>query len=327
MKRRFRMALVSYFFAIICVGPSTTSRAADGDYPIRTIKIVVPAPPGPLLDIIPRIIAEKLSAKWGVPVIIENRPGAAQNLGAEAVAKSEPDGYTLLASPPGPLAVSQHLRSKLNFDPAAFVKVSVLVRLPTVLVINPKLPVANLEDFLAYARANPNKLNFGSPGVGSTPHLATEQLMKVAGIRLTHVPYQGMTPAMNDLIGGHIDLMIDLFGNASQYIGDGKLKLLAVTAQKRMPELPDVPAISEVLPGYSHQEWFAIVAPPNTPAAIATKLSAAISEILRLPDVAKRLTEFAAEPVGNTPAEATAFVEAESKRWREVIDLAGIKID
>ncbi len=272
MKRRFGMALVSCFFAIICVGASATSRAT-GEYPNRTIKIVVPAPPGPLLDVIPRIIGEKLSAKWGVPVIIENRPGAAQNLGAEAVAKSEPDGYTLLASPPGPLAVSQHLRSKLNFDPAAFVKVSVMVRLPTVLVVNPKLPVANLEDLLAFARANPNKLNFGSPGVGSTPHLATEQLMKVAGIRLTHVPYQGMTPAMNDLIGGHIDLMIDLFGNASQNIGDGKLKLLAVTAQKRMPELPDVPAISEVLPGYSHQEWFAIVAPPNTPAAIATKLS------------------------------------------------------
>jgi len=327
MKRRFRMLLVSCFFAVICVGASAASRAADGDYPNRTIKIVVPAPPGPLLDVIPRIIGEKLSAKWGVPVIIENRPGAAQNLGAEAVAKSEPDGYTLLASPPGPLAVSQHLRSKLNFDPAAFVKVSVMVRLPTVLVMNPKLPVANFEDLLAFARANPDKLNFGSPGVGSTPHLATEQLMKLAGIRLTHVPYQGMTPAMNDLIGGHIDLMIDLFGNASQNIGDGKLKLLAVTAQKRMPEVPDVPAISEVLPGYSHQEWFAIVAPPNTPAAIATKLSAAVSEILRLPDVAKQLTELAAEPVGNTPAEATAFVEAESKRWREVIDLAGIKID
>lgn len=327
MKRRFRMLLVSCFFAVVCVGAPATSHAADGDYPNRTIKIVVPAPPGPLLDVIPRIIGEKLSAKWGVPVIIENRPGAAQNLGAEAVAKSEPDGYTLLASPPGPLAVSQHLRSKLNFDPAAFVKVSVMVRLPTVLVMNPKLPVANFEDLLAFARANPNKLNFGSPGVGSTPHLATEQLMKLAGIRLTHVPYQGMTPAMNDLIGGHIDLMIDLFGNASQNIADGKLKLLAVTAQKRMPEAPDVPAISEVLPGYSHQEWFAIVAPPNTPAAIAKKLSAAIAEILRSPDVAKRLAEFAAEPVGNTPAEATAFVEAESKRWREVIDLAGIKID
>jgi tripartite-type tricarboxylate transporter receptor subunit TctC len=327
MRWCIRTTLVFCFCAVVCLGAAATRPATAADYPNRTIKIVVPAPPGPLLDVIPRIIGEKLSAKWGVPVIIENRPGAAQNLGAEAVAKLEPDGYALLASPPGPLAVSQHLHSKLNFDPAAFVKVSVMVRLPTVLVVNPKLPVANLEDLLAFARANPNKLNFGSPGVGSTPHLATEQLMKAAGIRLTHVPYQGMTPAMNDLIGGHIDLMIDLFGNASQNIADGKLKLLAVTARKRMPELPDVPAISEVLPGYSHQEWFAIVAPPNTPAAIATKLSAAISEIVRLPDVAKRLTEFAAEPVGNTPAEATAFVEAESKRWREVIDLAGIKID
>src|SRR4029453_6972816 len=266
MKRRFRMALVSCFFAIICVAASATSRAADGDYPNRTIKIVVPVPPGPWLDVIPRIIGEKLSAKWGVPVIIENRPGAAQNLGAEAVAKSDPDGYTLLPSPPGPLAISQHLRSKLNFDPMAFVKVSVLVRLPSVLVMNPKLPVANFEDLLAYARANPNKLNFGSPGVGTTLHLATEQLMKAAGIRFTHVPYQGMAPAMTDLIGGHIDLMIDLFGNASQNIGDGKLKLLAVTARKRMPELPDVPTISEALPGFSHQDWFAIVAPPNTPA-------------------------------------------------------------
>jgi tripartite-type tricarboxylate transporter receptor subunit TctC len=327
MKRRFRMALVSCFFAIICVAASATSRAADGDYPNRTIKIVVPVPPGPLLDVIPRIIGEKLSAKWGVPVIIENRPGAAQNLGAEAVAKSDPDGYTLLASPPGPLAISQHLRSKLNFDPMAFVKVSVLVRLPSVLVMNPKLPVANFEDLLAYARANPNKLNFGSPGVGTTLHLATEQLMKAAGIRFTHVPYQGMAPAMTDLIGGHIDLMIDLFGNASQNIGDGKLKLLAVTARKRMPELPDVPTISEALPGFSHQDWFAIVAPPNTPAPVATKLSGAIAEILRSPDVAKRLAEFAAEPVGSTPAETKAFVEAESEHWRQVIDLAGIKID
>jgi tripartite-type tricarboxylate transporter receptor subunit TctC len=327
MKPFIRTTLGSCLCTVACLGIAVTGSAAAGEYPNRAIKIVVPAPPGPLLDVIPRIIGEKLSAKWGVPVIIENRPGAAQNLGAEAVAKSEPDGYTLLASPPGPLAVSQHLRSKLNFDPAAFVKVSVMVRLPTVLVVNPKLPVANFEELLAFARANPNKLNFGSPGVGSTPHLATEQLMKMAGIRLTHVPYQGMTPAMNDLIGGHIDLMIDLFGNASQNIGNGKLKLLAVTARKRMHEVPDVPTISEALSEYSHQEWFAIVAPPNTPAPIAAKLSAAISEILRLPDVAKRLTEFAAEPVGSTPAETTAFVEAESKRWREVIDLAGIKID
>jgi tripartite-type tricarboxylate transporter receptor subunit TctC len=148
MKRRLRMALVSCFFAIICVGASATSRAT-GDYPNRMIKIVVPVPPGPLRDVIPRILAEKLSAKWGVPVIVENRPGAPQNLGAEVVAKSDPDGYTLLATPPGPLAISKHLHSKLNFDPNAFVKVSVMVKLPTVFVANPKLPVANFADLLA----------------------------------------------------------------------------------------------------------------------------------------------------------------------------------
>jgi tripartite-type tricarboxylate transporter receptor subunit TctC len=327
MKRYIRTTLVSWLCAVTCLGIAVTGPATAGDYPDRAIKIIVPVPPGPLLDVIPRIIAEKLSAKWGVPVIIENRPGAAQNLGAEAVAKSEPDGYTLLASPPGPLAISQHLRSKLNFDPMAFVKVSVLVKLSSVLVVHPKLPVANFDDLLVYARANPNKLNFGSPGVGTTLHLATEQLMKAAGIRFTHVPYHGMAPAMTDLIGGHIDLMIDLFGNAAPNIRDGKLKLLAVSARKRMPELPDVPTISEALPGFSHQDWFAIVAPSNTPAPIATKLSAAIAEILRSPDVAKRLAEFAAEPVGSTPAETKAFVEAESEHWRQVIELAGIKID
>src|SRR5258707_12836917 len=220
MNRRFGMALVSCFFAIICVGASATSRAT-GEYPNRTIKIVVPAPPGPLLDVIPRIIGEKLSSKWGVPVIVENRPGAAQNLGAEVVAKSAPDGYTLFVSPPGPLVVSQHLRSKLNFDPAAFVPVSLMVELPTVLVVNPKVPASNLQDFIAYAKANPGKLTFGSPGPGSTPHLATEQLMKAAGIRFVHVPYQGMAPAMNDLIAGHIDVMIDLFGNTWPNIKEG----------------------------------------------------------------------------------------------------------
>jgi len=180
-----------------CLAAMTTKLAAVEDFPNRTIKIVVPVPPGPLLDVVPRIIAEKLASKWSIAVIIENRPGAAQNLGAEVVAKSDPDGYTLLASPPGPLVVSQHLRSKLNFDPGAFVPVSLMVKLPTALVVNPKVPASNLQDFLAYARANPGKLTFGSPGAGSTPHLATEQLMKAAGIRFVHVPYQGMAPAMN----------------------------------------------------------------------------------------------------------------------------------
>jgi tripartite-type tricarboxylate transporter receptor subunit TctC len=314
-------------FTAACMIGAVPGHVAAQDYPNRTIKIVVPVPPGPLLDVVPRIIAEKLSSKWGVAVIIENRPGAAQNLGAEVVAKSDPEGYTLLASPPGPLVVSQHLRSKLNFDPSAFVPVSVMVKLPTALVVNPKVPASNLEDFLAYARANPGKLTFGSPGAGSTPHLATEQLMKAAGIRFVHVPYQGMAPAMNDLIGGHIDMMIDLYGNASPNIKEGKLRLLAVTTQTRLPQEPDVPTIAEGVPGFLHWEWFAMVAPPKTPADIASKLSAAIAETLSLPDVAKRMADFAAVPVGATPDESAAFIKVESDRWHRLIDTTGLKIN
>jgi tripartite-type tricarboxylate transporter receptor subunit TctC len=297
------------------------------DFPHRTIKIVVPVPPGPLLDVVPRIVANKLSVKWNVSVIIENRPGAAQNLGAEAVARSDPDGYTLLASPPGPLVVSGHLRTHLNFDPDAFVPVSLMVKLPTVLVINPKVPASTLAELLAYARANPGKLTFGSPGTGSTPHLATEQLMKAAGIRLVHVPYQGMAPAMNDLMGGHIDMMIDLYGNVAGSIKEGKLRLLAVTTPARLPQEPAVPTIAEIVPGFAHVEWFAMVAPPKTPDAIAAKLSAAIAEILALPDVTKRLADLAAVPVGGTPEEAASFIKAESARWKQLIDTTGLKID
>ena len=328
MNRLVRSSIATGLIAAMCTIATTLKGAiAAEDFPHRTIKIVVPVPPGPLLDVVPRIVAEKLSAKWGVAVIIENRPGAAQNLGAEAVARSDPDGYTLLASPPGPLVVSGHLRSKLNFDPDAFVPVSLMVKLPTVLVINPKVPASNLQELLAYAKANPGKLTFGSPGTGSTPHLATEQLMKAAGIRLVHVPYQGMAPAMNDLIGGHIDMMIDLYGNVAGSIKEGKLRLLAVTAPARLQQEPAVPTISEAVPGFAHAEWFAIVAPPKTPGDIAAKLSAAIAEVLALPDVAGRMADLAAVPVGSTPDEAAAFIKTESARWRELIDTTGLKIN
>lgn len=327
MNHLVRPSIETCIVAAVFTIAAALGGAAAEDFPHRTIKIVVPVPPGPLLDVVPRIVADKLSAKWSVPVIIENRPGAAQNLGAEAVARSDPDGYTLLASPPGPLAVSGHLRTHLNFDPDAFVPVSLMVKLPTVLVINPKVPASNLQELLAYARANPGKLTFGSPGTGSTPHLATEQLMKAAGIRLVHVPYQGMAPAMNDLMGGHIDMMIDLYGNVEGSIKEGKLRLLAVTTPARLPQEPAVPTISEVVPGFAHVEWFAMVAPPKTPEVIVAKLSAAIAEILALPDVTKRLADLAAVPVGGTPNDAASFIKAENARWKQLIDSTGLKID
>ncbi len=208
---------------------------ARSDYPNRTVKIVVPAPPGAILDILPRIIADRLSARWGQSVVIENRPGAAQNLGAEAVAKAEPDGYTLLVTPPGPLVISQYYYPKLGFDPTAFVPVTIMVTVPPLLVVNPKVPVSTFQELIAYAKANPNKMTYGSPGAGSTPQLAMEKLMSAAGIRLVHVPYQGLAPAQRDLLAGHIDVMIDNLGNALPYIKDAKLKLLAVTTEARSP--------------------------------------------------------------------------------------------
>jgi tripartite-type tricarboxylate transporter receptor subunit TctC len=317
-----RLVLVS---ATLLAAP--VASAAPSDYPNRTVKIVVPTPPGPILDILPRIIADRLSARWGQSVVIENRPGAAQNLGAEAVAKSEPDGYTLLVTPPGPLVISQYYYPKLGFDPTAFVPVTIIVTVPPLLVVNPKVQVSSFQEFVAYAKANPNKMTYGSPGAGSTPQLAMQRLMSAAGIRLVHVPYQGLAPAQRDLLAGHIDVMIDNLGNALPYIKDARLKLLAVTTEARNPELPDTPAISETLPGFVHADWFAVVAPPKTSPEIAAQLSLAIAETLRLPEVAERFRDLSVIPVGSSPAETAAVLKRDAERWRAIIGSAVIKAD
>jgi tripartite-type tricarboxylate transporter receptor subunit TctC len=288
-------------------------------YPNRTVKIVVPVPPGPLLDTLPRMIGEKLSAKWGQPVVIENRPGASQNIGAEAVFRAEPDGYTLLVSPPAPLVVGQHLSPKPSFDANAFVPVTQLIAFPHVIVANPKVPVTDLADLIAYAQEHPNKLSYGSPGAASTPQLAMEKLLADSRIRIQHVPYQGMGPAQRDLIAGHIDVMFDAPGNVIQQIAEGKLKPLAVTGGRRIAELPDVPTVSETLAGSIHSEWFAMVAPPGTPPDIAHAVSQAVAETLRQPDVSERLRALAVTPVGNSPIDAAAFLKQERERWRQIV--------
>jgi tripartite-type tricarboxylate transporter receptor subunit TctC len=300
---------------------------AQGDYPSRPIKIVVPLPPGPVADLVPRLIAEKLAARWGQPVIIENRPGAALNIGAEAVARAEPDGYTLLATPPGPLVVSQHFFPKLAFDPRTFVPVSIMVNVPAVLVANPKVPVSTFAQLVAYAKSNPGKLSYGSPGTGNTPQLAMEKLMATAGIRFLHVPYQGLAPAMRDLLAGHVDVMIDNLGNVVEHVKDDRLKLLAATTEARIPEFPNVPTVAETFPGVTHMDWFAVVAPAKTPPEIAAKLSQAIAEALKLPEIAKRMSELNVTPVGSSPAQAAALIKRESDRWQQVIAAAGLKAE
>ncbi len=316
---------VHVLLSALLLASAPMAALAQADYPNRAIKIVVPLPPGATADTLPRIIGEKLTARWHQPVIIENKPGAAQNLGAEAVAKSEPDGYTLLATPQGPLVLSGALFPRLGFDPAAFVPVTIMASLPYVLVVHPKVPVATVADLVAYAKANPDKFNYASPGNGSSTQLAMEWLKSLAGIRMTHVPYRGAAPALTDLLAGHVDLMIDNLGNSLTHIRDGRLKVLAVGDARRITELPNVPTLAETYPGFVASSWFAIVAPPRTAPALATKLSQAMGEILRMPDVVQRLRDLGATPIGGSPAETAAFIKLETERWRKVIIDADIK--
>jgi len=323
--RKHGLQIVRCVASALLLVVSGVPAIAQGDYPNRIIKIVVPLPAGGFADALPRIIGDKLSSRWGQPVIIENRAGFASNLGAEFVAKAEPDGYTLLATPPGPLVLSQHIYSKLGFNPAAFVPVSVMAALPYTLVVNPQVRASTLQELVALIKANPGKITFASAGIGSPPHLTAEMLMASAGLRMVHVPYKGLAPAMTDLLAGHVDVMFDNLANALPLISSGKLKALAVGEQGRIPELPNVPAVAEMYPGFYSAGWYAVVAPPKTPPAVATKLSAAIAETLRLPDVVKRLADFSARPVVSSREEAALFIEQEARRWRQVIPLAGIK--
>ena len=306
--------------------PAAAQDAAN--FPVRPMRIVVPYPAGGTADILPRVVGEKLSTRWHQPVVVENRAGAGGNIGAEAVAKALPDGYTLLATPPAPLTINLNLYSKLAFNPSAFVPVTVLAIVPNVLLVNPKVPANTVQELIAYARANPDKLNYASQGSGSTSHLTAEMFKAMAGVRITHVPYKGTSPALTDLLGGQVDMMFDNLGVSLQQIRSGKLKVLAVGSDRRVAALPGVPTVAESgLPGFVGVTWFGVVAPPKTPAEIAAKISAAIAETLKNPDVQRRLQDLSAEAVGNTPAQMAIFMKDDAERWRKVIQAASVKVD
>jgi tripartite-type tricarboxylate transporter receptor subunit TctC len=300
---------------------------AQDAYPNRAIKIIAPVGAGSVADLVPRLVAEKLAGQWGVPVYVENRPGGNTNIGAEAAARAEPDGYTLLAAPATTLAVNPSLFPKLRFDLTAFVSVTVLADQPNVLVANPKLPFSTVQGLIAFAKANPGKLTYASPGVGSVQHLSMELLASMTGIALVHVPYKDLPEAVNDVVGGHVDLLFDNLGSAAALIKNGNLKAIAVGSERRNAFLPDMPSLSEAVPGFRSVTWFAVVAPPRTPAVITEKLSAAIAGILKTADVTNRFRDLYATPVGSSPADTAAFFAEERERWRSVILSAGIKTE
>ena len=275
----------------VCMCLVPTSVLAQDAYPNRAIKIIAPVEAGSVADLVPRLVAEKLAGQWGVPVYVENRPGGNTNIGAEAAALAEPDGYTLLAAPATTLAVNPSLFPKLTFNLTAFVPVTVLADQPNVLVANPKLPFATVQGLIAFAKANPGKLTYASPGVGSVQHLSMELLASMTGIALVHVPYKDLPEAVNDVVGGHVDLLFDNLGSSAPLIKNGNLKAIAVGSERRNAFLPDLPSVSEAVSGFRSVTWFAIVTPPRTSAGIAEKLSAAIAGILKTADVTNRFRD------------------------------------
>jgi tripartite-type tricarboxylate transporter receptor subunit TctC len=300
--------------------------AAAQSFPSSTVKIIVPNPAGGTADALPRIVGDALSSVWKQPVVIENRPGAAGNVGAEAFSRAPADGYTLLASPPTTLAINQALYKKLNYDPARFKPITIIGSSPNVLIVSPKLGVSTVKELIEKAKADPGGIAYGSQGIGATSHLTTALFETMASVRFNHVPYRGTAPAMNDLLGGHILFMFDNLSSSLPQHRAGTLKILAVCTPERSPYLPDVPTMSEAAPpGFVSVAWFGLVAPPDTPDEIVAKINTDVVAVLASEDVRKKFLAHGAEPIGNTPQEMAAFLERERALWGGVIDKAKLK--
>jgi tripartite-type tricarboxylate transporter receptor subunit TctC len=297
-------------------------------YPGKPIRMIVNFPPGGTVDVLTRTVAQKLTEKWGQPVVVDNRAGAGGNIGAQAVATASADGYTLLATPPGPMTINQNLYKDMQFDPAKLVPVVMMASVPNVITARGDFPASSVRDLVAYVKANPGKVTYGSQGNGSTSHLTGQMFATMVGVDMVHVPFKGEGPALTELLGGRIDLF---FGNISavlKFRDTKQVKLLGLASSKRGSMAPDVPSSAESgMPDFVASAWFAVAAPPGTAPAIVNKLNAAIVEIMKLPDVREKFAAQGAEVVGGTPAEMAAFMMTERARWKKVIDTANVKID
>ncbi len=294
-------------------------------YPSRTIRIIVPFAAGGGTDTLARVVAQKLSAKLGQPVIVENRAGGAGNIGAEAVFRSSPDGHTLLFTQPAPLTVNAALYGRSPFEAESFVPIAMVSVQDIMLAVNPNVPAKDLAELIAYAKANPNKLNYGSSGVGTAPHLAAELFKLKANVEIVHVPYKGSAESMVATLGGQIDLTFFAFSSALSNAKAGKLRAIAVGGEHRNPALPELPSVSETVPGYLAASWTAIVAPPGTPLDVAQRLRQAMIEIKEQPDVQARMVEAGDQVFNASPSEMADFLMQDRRRWSDLVKQAGIK--
>lgn len=294
-------------------------------FPTKAITIIVPFSAGGTTDILARVLGQFISKDLGQPVIIDNRAGAGGNIGTQLVARAAPDGYTILMGTVGTHAINQSLYPKLAFDPIKdFAPLTRVALVPNLLVANPAQPFKTVKELMAYTKANPGKVTFGSSGSGTSIHLSGELFKQMAGVDIQHVAYKGSAPAVNDLLGNHIAIMFDNMPSAISHVKAGKLRPLAVTTAQRSPALPDVPTVAEAgVPGYEATSWFGLLAPAKTPAPVVAKLNAAILKALADPDVKNKLLEQGAEPAGETPAQFAAFIASETVKWGKIVKQSG----
>lgn len=293
-----------------------TPALAQAPFPARAVRIIVPFPAGGSNDISARVAAEQLRALWNQPVVVENVSGAGGNIGAAAVARAEPDGHTLLCTPPGPLAINQFLFRNPGYDANAMVPVTVLNKTPNVAIVSVGTGIATAAELIERARARPEGMTFASQGIGTTSHLTGVLFQDLTGTRLTHVPYRGEAPAMADVVGGRVDMIFSNVTGALGHHQSGRVRMLAIADTDRAPEAPEVPKASEIgLPGFLSTAWFGIAAPPGTPAPVAARIAEAVNAVLRLPEVVRRYRELGATVVGGTPEQTLAFVAEERERW------------
>lgn len=312
--------------ATFFIGVGVFANTAHAAYPDRPIRIVVPVAPGGGNDIVARLLAQRLTDKWGQQVIVDNRPGASTAIGAEIVARANPDGYTVMFHSAS-FAINAAMQRKLAFDPIKdFTPICLIARVPQILVVNPGFPAKTLGEFLALAKARPGQINFASAGTGSSPHLAMEMLMEMTGISLNHIPYKGTAPALADVIAGQVQIVFDAIPPALAYVRSGRVRPLVVVSPRRFSLLPDVPTMAEAgLPGYDFASWFGMLAPARTPHSIITTLNREIVTIVRLADIRERLTDLGLEPLGTTPEEYGRHLQSEITRWRAFIQRHDIR--
>jgi tripartite-type tricarboxylate transporter receptor subunit TctC len=316
------------FHLVLALLLAASPALADGPWPQKPVRIVVPFPGGGSNDALCRIVGEKLSAAWNQPVIVDNRPGAGGNVGAEIVFHAPSDGYTLLCSPPGPLSINQYLYKSLTYDATKFAAITVLALVPNVITARKDLPANTAQELIAYAKANPGKVTYASQGNGSTSHLSAQMFATMAGLDLVHVPYKGEGPALVDITASRVDIFIGNIAAALRFQKAKEVKFLGVTAKTRSPVAPDTPDAAEIgLPDLIASAWFALAAPPGTSDALLQKINADVSAALKLEDVRAKFLAQGAEPIGQSPAATTAFIKEEEARWRAVIKTANVILE